>query len=238
MNSPRIIYEDDWLVVVDKPAGCSSESEMPAALRAAWGSRDAYIGVVHRLDTVVSGLMVYAKTPKMAGQLSRLISESAAIYAARDGAAGPSGWPEEAPRFVKQYRAVIAGAPDEKLAPQGLLRDYLYKDARKGKVFPVDRPRRGVKEAMLEYRVLSTVPHGEGSLSLAEITLHTGRTHQIRAQFAARRHPLWGDGKYGSRYKGEVALQSANLRFWHPAMGKEMRFALDAPQGEPWSFFR
>lgn len=91
------------------------------------------------------------------------------------------------------------GAPDAQLPAAGLLRDYLFKDSRKGRVFPVSRPRKGVREAVLEYRILATA----GENSLAEITLHTGRTHQIRVQFASRKHPLYGDGKYGSRPEGQ-----------------------------------
>ena len=86
---------------------------------------------------------------------------------------------------------------------------------------------KGVKEAVLEYRISASAP--DGSASLADITLHTGRTHQIRVQFASRRHPLWGDGKYGSRIKGDIALQSARLRFIHPDTGKEMDFRLPVP---------
>ena len=128
---------------------------------------------------------------------------------------------------MKQYRALIAGGPDEKLPAEGVLRDYLFKDSRKGRVFPVSRPRKGVKEAVLEYRISAYAP--DGSTSLADITLHTGRTHQIRVQFASRRHPLWGDGKYGSRIKGDIALQSARLRFIHPDTGKVMDFRLPVP---------
>ena len=188
-----ILYEDTALVVLDKPAGLSSEDGVPAALRKLWDRPDAYVGVIHRLDTGVSGLMV---TP-------------------------------DAPPFVKQYRALIAGGPDEKLPAEGVLRDYLFKDSRKGRVFPVSRPRKGVKEAVLEYRISASAP--DGSASLADITLHTGRTHQIRVQFASRRHPLWGDGKYGSRIKGDIALQSARLRFIHPDTGKVMDFRLPVP---------
>ena len=80
---------------------------------------------------------------------------------------------------------------------------------------------------VLEYRISASAP--DGSASLADITLHTGRTHQIRVQFASRRHPLWGDGKYGSRIKGDIALQSTRLRFIHPDTGKEMDFRLPVP---------
>ena len=219
-----ILYEDTALVVLDKPAGLSSEDGVPAALRKLWGRPDAYVGVIHRLDTGVSGLMVYAKTPQAAAALSRQVTQSQQVYAEQDGRAEPAAGTPAAPPFVKQYRALIAGGPDEKLPAEGVLRDYLFKDSRKGRVFPVSRPRKGVKEAVLEYRISASAP--DGSTSLADITLHTGRTHQIRVQFASRRHPLWGDGKYGSRIKGDIALQSARLRFIHPDTGKEMDFRL------------
>ena len=220
----NILYEDNALVVLDKPAGLSSEEGVPAALRQLWGQPDAFVGVVHRLDTGVSGLMVFARTPGAAAALSRQITQSQNAYAVQDGRA--EGKPE-VPQFIKQYRAVIAGGPDEKLPAEGVLRDYLFKDSRKGRVFPVSRPRKGVKEAVLEYRISASAP--DGSTSLADITLHTGRTHQIRVQFASRRHPLWGDGKYGSRIKGDIALQSARLRFIHPDTGKVMDFRLPVP---------
>ena len=105
----------------------------------------------------------------------------------------------------------------------------------KGRVFPVKRPRKGVREAVLEYCIVETAP--DGSLSLAEITLHTGRTHQIRVQFASRKHPLYGDGKYGSRFKGDIALQSAGLQFVHPETGKPMAFSLPLPAAAPWKEF-
>ena len=180
-----IIYEDDALVVLDKPAGCSSEEGVPQRLREQWGKPDAYVGVIHRLDTGVSGLMVYAKTPQTAAALSRQVTRSQEAYAVQDGRA--EGTPA-APRFIKQYRAVIAGGPDEALPAEGTLRDHLFKDSRKGRVFPVSRPRKGVKEAVLEYRIAATAE--DGAFSLADITLHTGRTHQIRVQFASRKHPL------------------------------------------------
>ena len=222
-----ILYQDAALVVVNKPAGLSSEAGLPARLRELWGQPDAYVGIVHRLDTGVSGLMVCARTPKAAAALTRQITQSQEAYAVLDGRAAPAQNTLPAPVFTKQYRAVLAGAPDETLPEHGILRDYLFKDSRKGRVFPVSRPRRGVKEAVLEYRLAASAP--DGSASLAGITLHTGRTHQIRVQFASRRHPLWGDGKYGSRVKGDIALQSARLRFIHPGTGKAMDFRLPVP---------
>ena len=181
-----ILYQDAALVVVNKPAGLSSETGLPARLRELWGQPDAYVGIVHRLDTGVSGLMVCARTPKAAAALTRQITQSQEAYAVLDGRAAPTQNTLPAPVFTKQYRAVLAGAPDETLPEHSILRDYLFKDSRKGRVFPVSRPRKGVREAVLEYRITAS----NGTLSLADITLHTGRTHQIRVQFASRRHPL------------------------------------------------
>ena len=213
----NILYEDTALVVLDKPAGLTSEEGVPAALRQRWGRPDAYVGVIHRLDTGVSGLMVYARTPGAAAALTKQVTESQQAYAILDGRAEAGPGAPAQPCFRKTYRAVIAGGPDEQLPPEGILRDYLFKDSRKGRVFPVKRPRKGVREAVLEYCIVETAP--DGSLSLAEITLHTGRTHQIRVQFASRKHPLYGDGKYGSerqnkRYgRSYQALYSYRLEF-------------------------
>ena len=229
-----IVYEDAALVVVDKPAGLSSEEGVPAQLRTLWQKPDAYVGVIHRLDVGVSGLMVYAKTPAAAAVLSRQVKQSQEAYAILDGRAEGKA---VAPSFIKQYRAVIAGGPDEALPAEGVLRDYLFKDSRKGRVFPVKKPRKGVREAVLEYRIAATVQIESGPFSLVDVTLHTGRTHQIRVQFASRKHPLWGDGKYGSRQKGSIALQSARLCFAHPITGEKMEFAVEKPNSSPWDLF-
>ena len=226
----KILYEDADIVVLDKPAGLSSEEGVPAALREHWNAPDAFVGVVHRLDTGVCGLMVFARTPKAAAALSRQITQSQEAYAVQDGRAEGRA---QAPQFVKRYRAVIAGVPDEALPAAGILRDYLFKDSRRGRVFPVSRPRKGVREAVLEYRIVQEA----ADASLAEITLHTGRTHQIRVQFASRKHPLHGDGKYGSRVKGSIALQSCGLQFVHPASGEPLVFTLPLPEGDAWKKF-
>ena len=113
------------------------------------------------------------------------------------------------------------------------LRDWLFKDSRRGRGFPGSRPRKGVREAVLEYRIVRQTQDA----CLAEITLHTGRTHQIRVQFASRKHPLWGDGKYGSRVKGAIALQSCGLQFVHPDTGRIMNFTLPLPDTAPWNLF-
>ena len=154
---------------------------------------------VHRLDKNVGGVMVYARTKQAAATLSRAV---------QDGA------------MVKEYVAMVHGLPPE----SGDWEDLLWKDSRKNKVYVVKRERSGVKKARLEFTRLSA-----GECSLVRVRLHTGRSHQIRVQFASRRHPLWGDGKYGSRIKGDIALQSARLRFIHPDTGKVMDFRLPVP---------
>lgn len=232
MTDVTALYEDLYITVCIKPAGVSSEDVpggMPQLLRAHWNAPDAFVGVVHRLDVGTSGVMVYARTPSAAAGLSRQIT---AVQQATDKAS-----PLPAP-FVKEYRAVIAGGPDETLAPFGTLRDLLFKDSRKGKVFAVSRPRKGVRPALLDYKIEASaaLPEG-GACSLVSAILHTGRTHQIRVQFASRRHPLWGDGKYGSRHKGALALQCARLRFLHPVNGQPMDFSVPMPQGMPWDLF-
>ena len=230
----NILYEDTALVVLDKPAGLTSEEGVPAALRQRWGRPDAYVGVIHRLDTGVSGLMVYARTPGAAAALTKQVTESQQAYAILDGRAEAGPGAPAQPCFLKTYRAVIAGGPDEQLPPEGILRDYLFKDSRKGRVFPVKRPRKGVREAVLEYRIVKTA----GEMSLAEITLHTGRTHQIRVQFASRGLPLLGDIRYGSKAPGcTAALWSYHLGFRHPVTGKPVDVTCPPPQVYPWDLF-
>ena len=126
---------------------------------------------------------------------------------------------------------MVAAGDNAPLEDAGLWQDLLFTDSRTGRVYPVQRPRKGVRAAELEYRAAAR----STGLALVEVTLHTGRTHQIRAQFAARRHPLWGDGRYGSRCKGALALQCMELHFTHPVTGQQMQFTLPPPSGEPWS---
>lgn len=222
-----VLFQDDALAVVDKPAGLSSEEGLPQALRQLWGE-GAYVGIVHRLDTPTSGLMVCARTPAAAAALTRQITDSAAWYTA-----DPALRRGAEPSFIKRYRAAVALSPEAPLEQAGLWQDLLFKDSRTSRVYPVQRPRKGVRAAELEYRVAARTD----ALALVEVTLHTGRTHQIRAQFAARRHPLWGDGRYGSRCKGPLALQCMELHFTHPRTGQRMQFALPVPSGAPWDQF-
>ena len=148
---------------------------------------------IHRLDKNVGGVMVYAKTRQAAAALSRAVQEGT---------------------MVKEYVALVHGCPPE----TGDWEDLLWKDSRKNKVFVVTRERRGVKKARLEYRRLTA-----GETSLVRIRLHTGRSHQIRVQFASRKFPLVGDHKYGSRDETTAPmLFSCKLRF--PWKGKTWEF--------------
>lgn len=203
----EIVCQDREVLVCRKPAGLLSQGEgedaLPTLLRRQAGGE---IYPVHRLDRGTAGLMVFARTGKAAAALSQAI------------AAG---------KLEKTYLALVSGTPEP---PAGELRDLLFKD-RSGKVFPVSRPRKGVREARLTYETLARFP--EENAALLRVTLGTGRTHQIRVQFASRGWPLWGDGKYGSRVKGPLGLFCCRLVFPHPGDGREMAF--DAlPQGAPW----
>ena len=296
----QILFEDDTITICIKEPGISSEDVpggacVPAALRARWGNAQAYVGVVHRLDMGVSGVMVYARTPKAAAALSAQVA---------------------AHTFEKEYRCVCAGAPEPAV---GQMHDFLFKDSRRGKVFPVKSARRGAREALLDYETLtqaplpapgqgaaaragvstrehpgpalsapaiSAVPDGQAAragkmasapgvgprstvaavapapgtvpaenpvkrpesalfapaapgaaAALCRVRLHTGRTHQIRVQFASRCHPLLGDGKYGSRVKCPIALQCARIAFDHPRTGARMEFSAPMPGGWPWELF-
>ncbi|MCQ2532734.1 MAG: pseudouridine synthase [Saccharofermentans sp.] len=133
--------------------------------------------------------------------------------------------------FHKEYIAVVSGTME---TAQGSMLDFLYHDKRNNKTFPVKRMRNGVKEASLEYQVLGV--NERHNLSLVKIVLGTGRTHQIRVQFASRKHPLYGDGKYGSRFKGLPALCCRRIEFIHPIKNSPMVFEI-TPEGEPWNLF-
>ena len=171
----EILFENDRYWVVRKPAGMVSEQDAGRGLADLLAAQNGgYAGVIHRLDREVSGLMLYAKTPDAAAWLSAL---------SRDGL------------LKKEYLAAVTGSPEEEA---GELRDLLFYDRAKSKVFPVSRSRRGVKEAILRYRTEATAEcAGIGQVSLLAVEPITGRTHQIRVQFASRRHAILGDRRYG-----------------------------------------
>ena len=186
----QIIRADKDIAVVVKPVGLDSESGVPKAIQEELGGE---VYTVHRLDLNVGGVMVYARNKHAAAALSRAI---------QDGT------------MVKEYVAMVHGAPEE----QGDWEDLLFKDSRKNKVFVVNRMRAGVKRARLEYARLT-----EGETSLVHIRLHTGRSHQIRVQFASRKYPLVGDHKYGSRDE-ETAPMLFSCRVTFPLRGKTLTY--------------
>ena len=203
-----ILYSDKDIVVCLKPAGVDSEAGLSALLTRQLNVPEVFC--VHRLDRAVGGLMVYALNRRSAASLSRQIQEAS---------------------FQKEYLAVIHGSPAEK---QAVLRDLLFHDRRNNKSYVVTRPRAGVKEAVLAYRILSE----SGGCSLLAVRLHTGRTHQIRVQFASRGHPLVGDAKYGSPVRpAEIALFSHALGFRHPQSGAPLVFTAPPPIAFPWNQF-
>ena len=203
-----VLYQDKDLVVCRKAPGLLSEGEGPDSLVTLL-SRQCGVPVypVHRLDRGAAGLMVFARSQASAAALSRAVQEK---------------------RLNKEYFALVSGVPTP---AAGEMTDFLFKDSQKGKVFAVKRPRKGVREARLTYRTLWS--GGAEPVSLVRIRLDTGRTHQIRVQFSSRGMPLLGDGKYGSRVKGELALFSCALGFPHPVTGQRMEF-FDKPRGAPW----
>ena len=207
----EIVYQDKDVVVAIKPHGVLSTDEpggMPELVREALGDPKADVRTVHRLDQVVSGLMVLARNEAAASELSRQI---------RDG------------EFQKEYLAVVHGQPEQ---ASGELRDLLYRDKARRMTMVATEPGKGVQEAILRYRVLSKTEN----MSKVQIELLTGRTHQIRVQFASRNMPLVGERKYSTLEDPcTIALWSHRLGFQHPVTGEEIAFVKEPPEIFPWT---
>ena len=205
------LYTDEHIIVAVKPARVLSTDEpggMPELVRNALGDPSAEIRTVHRLDRVVSGLMVLARSKDAAAELSRQIRED---------------------QFEKEYMAVLHGCP---ATPQGTLRDLLLRDKAERKTYVVTHMEKGVQEAILDYQTVAQAT----DLTRVRIQLRTGRTHQIRAQFSSRDLPLVGDRKYCLREDDcEIALWSYRLAFAHPATGEKMEFSQEPPDIYPWT---
>lgn len=193
-----LIYQDQAIVVCVKPFRVLSTDEpggMPDLIREAIGQPQAKVRAVHRLDQVVGGLMVYGLTGPAASELSRQIRED---------------------QFLKEYQAVVHWRPQY---DEGTFVDLLGRNEKTRKTYVAKYPGKGIQQAVLHYKLLDN----KQGFSLVEIRLETGRTHQIRAQFAAAGHPLLGDGKYGrerenkkwGRTSGQ-ALYSYKLSFPFP----------------------
>lgn len=216
----KIVYEDEALCVCYKPAGLAVQtaasfqedavSELKNYLSRKNDRAEPYLGIVHRLDQPVEGLLVFAKTKKAADGLTRQLADG---------------------RLEKKYLAVLCGVPE---ARQGMLTDYLKKDGRAGRASVVSENEPAAKRAELCYRILQEAEMQAGAgaqtemqkrrCSLAEIVIKTGRFHQIRAQMSHLGCPLFGDMKYGAEEKGQLALCASQLAFVNPLNGKKQKF--------------
>ena len=210
MENLKIIYEDNHIIVVEKMPNIPSQSDktndvdmlsiIKQYLKEKYNKPgNVYLGLVHRLDRPVGGVMVFAKTSKAASRLSEEVRNKT---------------------FRKNYLAVVDGKINNK---KGTLEDYLNKDERNNMSKVVDKSKKNAKLAKLDYEVL--VYDEIKDLSLLKIDLHTGRHHQIRVQLSNFEHSIFGDQKYGTRGKGkQIALWAYELEIVHPITKEKMIF--------------
>ncbi len=200
MSELKILYEDKHLISVVKPYGVLSQGnentkslcdDITAYLKDKGESGEVY--VIHRLDKTTGGVMFFTKTKAMAAKMSALIQNG---------------------EFHKVYYAVVSGKLEHNT---GALADLLYHDKAKNKTYVVKKERKGVKVAKLCYVSHGSAKFENKDVTKIEVLLLTGRTHQIRVQFASRKHPLVGDRKYGSDIAySQIALYSREINFKHP----------------------
>ena len=213
----NIIYEDNHLLVVEKPTNIpvqedsTKDLDFLTMLKRYIKKRDnkpgnVYLGLIHRLDRPVGGIMVFAKTSKCASRLSEQVRNRT---------------------LKKQYYAVCMG----KLEKEGIFKDKLLKDTQTN-IVKVDK---NGKEAILDYELIDY----KNNMSLVKINLQTGRSHQIRVQFSSRNHALFGDQKYNSLSSvGEqIALFASSISFNHPVTKENLTFSLNLPNTYPWNIF-
>ena len=215
MEKLKIIYEDNHIIVVEKIPNIPSQSDKTGDVDMLTLVKEyikekynkpgnVYVGLIHRLDRPVGGVMVFAKTSKAASRLSNQVREKI---------------------FKKEYLAVIDGKIE---STKGTLIDYLYKDERNNMSKVVHKDKKNAKEAKLDYEVLVYNPIK--NLSLVRINLHTGRHHQIRVQLSHFGHSIFGDQKYGTRGKGkQIALWAYKLTIEHPITKEKLKFR-DLPE--------
>lgn len=223
MEDLLILHEDNHIIVVLKPQNipsCEDESKdkdmltmIKEYLKEKYNKLgNVYLGLVHRLDRPTGGVMVFAKSSKAAGRLTEQM---------KDG------------DFEKRYYAVLVGEPKEDKAT---LTNYLKKNSINNMVYVCGQTEEGAKKAELEYNILEK----QSGLSLADVKLHTGRSHQIRVQMSAINCPLFGDMRYGGERakKGHLALWAYYLSFSHPVTKERMVFRVEPPKDEtPWKLF-
>ena len=215
----NVIYEDNHIIVVEKPinvpvqADDSNDLDLITMIKSYLKDKynklgNVYLGMVHRLDRPVGGIMVFAKTSKASSRLSEQIRNK---------------------QVKKRYYAVLCGNVRE----SDILRDYLIKDKRTNNSYVTDEY--NGKEAILEYRRIGC----KDNFSLVDINLITGRSHQIRVQFASRGFPLYGDFRYNKKVtKGsDIALFAYMLEFVHPTLKEVMCFRIKIPNRYPFNIF-
>ncbi len=216
MQDLKILYEDNHIIVVVKPAGIpvqqdkTSDLDMLTIIKAYLKEKynkpgNVYLGLVHRLDRMVGGVMVFAKTSKAASRISEYIRQK---------------------NVKKRYLAIVNGKMDV-TGDVVELKDYLVKNERINMSRVVDKSVKGSKESILEYKVIKNFKYNNKEYSLVDIDLHTGRHHQIRVQFANISHPLYGDIKYGNKINKvgqNLALFSYYLSFFHPTKDEYLEF--------------
>lgn len=224
MNKLEILYEDNHIIVVKKEPNIPSQADktedldmltiIKQYLKEKYDKPgNVYLGLVHRLDRPVGGVMVFAKTSKAASRLSNQVREKV---------------------FKKKYLAVVDGKFENK---NGVLEDYLYKDERNNMSKVVSKDKKNAKLAKLDYEVLAY--NKVKNLSLVKVNLHTGRHHQIRVQLANSGHSIFGDQKYGSRGKGkQIALWAYELIIQHPVTKEELTFKCLPESNGTWCIIR
>lgn len=219
----KVIYEDNHLLVVEKPVNILSQGDntndddmvnlLKKYLKEKYNKPgNVFVGLVHRLDRPVGGCMVFAKTSKAASRLSEQVRNKS---------------------FKKTYRAVIHGNMNKK---EDNLLDYLYKNKKTNMVSVVSKNTKDAKDARLSYETLDS----KKGFSLVQIDLQTGRPHQIRVQFASRKHPLYGDQRYGqnlNKVGQQIALWSYKIEIDHPTTKERMEFVCNPPSEYPWNIF-
>ena len=220
----KVIYEDNHLLVVEKPVNILSQGDdtndkdmvnlLKQYIKEKYNKPgNVFIGLVHRLDRPVGGAMVFAKTSKAASRLSEQVRNKT---------------------FKKTYRAVIHGTIDKK---ESTLKDYLYKNKKTNMVSVVNKNHKEAKNAELSYETLDK----KNGFSLVEIDLKTGRPHQIRVQFASRKHPLFGDQRYGqdvNKVGQQISLWSYKIEIQHHTTKERMEFICEPPKEYPWNTFK
>ncbi len=217
----KVLYEDNHIIVAIKPAGVLSQSDgspapdmltiLKAYIKEEYSKPgEVYLGLVHRLDRPVSGVMVFARTSKAASRLSEQIRTR---------------------KVEKIYRCVVNGV----LEGEGRLENFISKDEDKNIVTVSDKEKPGFKVSYLDYRALAS----KDGVTMVEVKLGTGRSHQIRAQMSHAGYPLIGDQKYGDKDKRckDIALEAYKLSFEHPVKREFITFEAPIPSGYPWNLF-